>query len=86
MCHVPTQQELEPLDSEMDAISGLDSTGSSDKDGVLAAAWEDAHLQLKDVSMDRGTSLLCKTLMIKTSTMPKCLNAAEKFEMLVMDG
>lgn len=38
MCHVPTQQELEPLDSEMDAISVLDSTGSSDKDGVLAAA------------------------------------------------
>lgn len=51
MCHVPAQQELEPLDSEMDAISVLDSTGSSDKDGVLAAAWEDAHLQLKDVSM-----------------------------------
>lgn len=51
MCHEPEQQELEPVDSEIDAISLLDSTGSIDEDGVLAAAWEDARLQLKDVSM-----------------------------------
>lgn len=44
MCHVPTQQEFEPVHSEVDAISVLDSKGRSDGDGTLTAAWEVAHL------------------------------------------
>lgn len=44
MHHVPTQQEFEPVHSEVDAISVLDRKGSSDEDGALTAVWKVTHL------------------------------------------